>query len=66
MDDTKLKVSMKDLWTEEGEMRVMLHDGGNGLDRDIILACAKTATTARNKAISKLKTIIKKLENMDK
>ena len=37
MEDTKLTVAMVDLWLTESEIRVMLHDGENGYDRDIIL-----------------------------
>ena len=51
-----------DLWLTESEIRVMLHDGENGYDRDIILAVARTASGARQ---NKTKAILKQLEAMD-
>lgn len=65
MEDTKLTVAMVDLWLTESEIRVMLHDGENGYDRDIILAVARTASGARTKAKRKLRAILKQLEAMD-
>lgn len=65
MEDTKIKVSMRDLWLEDGELWVVLHDGENGFNRDIILASGKTATAARTKAKRKLRSILKQLEEMD-
>ena len=62
MEDTKVKCS---LWATEGEMRVMLHDGENGYNQDIILAAARTASGARKKAKRKLRMILKQLEAMD-
>lgn len=65
IEDTKVTVSMADLWITEGEMRVMLHDGENGYNQSIILSSARSATAARTKAKRKLRNIIKRLEAMD-
>jgi hypothetical protein len=65
MQDTKVKAHMVDHWLHDGEMWVTLTDGYNGMDERIILAVGKNATTARSKAIKKLKNIIKTLEEMD-
>lgn len=65
MKDTKIRVSMIDLWITEGEMLVMLDDGEDGYDKSIVLAVGRTAGAARTKAKRKLRMILKQLEAMD-
>jgi hypothetical protein len=64
--DTKLKVFMSDKWLDDEEMLVYLNDFENGRNEKIILAVADSGTTARKRAIKKLKKVIKELELMDK
>jgi hypothetical protein len=64
--DTKLKVFMSDKWLDDGEMLVYLNDFENGRNEKIILAVADSGTTARKRAIKKLKKVIEELELMDK
>ena len=62
--DTGLEVSMVDHWLDNNEMWVTLKDI-DGHFQEIIVASAKNATTARKRAINKLKKVISHLEQMD-
>lgn len=62
--DTGLLVSMGDNRLKLGEIWVVLGDT-DGKDSEIIVSAAKTARTARERAISKLKKVIQVLEDMD-
>lgn len=62
--DTGLTVSSVDVRVYFGETWVVLGDI-NGKDAEIIVSAAKTAKTARTRAISKLKKVIRILEDMD-
>jgi hypothetical protein len=62
--DTGLTVSSVDVRVYFGETWVVLGDTG-GKDGEIIVAAGNTAKTARRRAISKLKKVIRILEDMD-